>query len=452
MIGLQNGMVMQRVGDTADIMLYSEEGEILSSSLGQIERRGDGVRLFGIPTGGPYTLTLTCARACLTFTDLYVGDVFILAGQSNMEGAGILREQGLADEEDPDPAVRAYYMKEAWDAARPQLHQLWESADACISVPYREERLASKWGASFPERQMNGVGPGFYFARELHRRTGIPLGVIPCAIGGSSLAQWEPSGKDNFYTAMMRRFRACGSRVRGVFWHQGESECSSDGCAKYTERMMRLVCAMREAFGDARLPFVYGQIHHFTLASGEGEGFWSTIREEQRALRLRLPHCEMIPTNDADKDDLIHLSAESQEVLGRRAAEQMHRLLTGEGVPTPDVERIELAANAYRPFWCDVLVTFRNTVGSLVSQGVPSGFSLHGAGGERVNKLQRILLEGERVRLQTECSREELAEMEVSFGYGSYYYCNIGDEGGRCLPSFGPLAISEEGRNAKQTS
>ena len=55
-----------------------------------------------------------------------VGDLWILAGQSNMEGAGKLRSNLAELEINTDSEVRCYYMSESWAPAKPQLHQIWE--------------------------------------------------------------------------------------------------------------------------------------------------------------------------------------------------------------------------------------------------------------------------------------------------------------------------------------
>ena len=90
--------------------------------------------LTGIPTGGPYSFTISDNESEVMLTDIYVGDLWLLAGQSNMEGAGKMRAPQLAYDENPVQSIRAYYMNESWGAAKSQLHQLWESADFCIST------------------------------------------------------------------------------------------------------------------------------------------------------------------------------------------------------------------------------------------------------------------------------------------------------------------------------
>ncbi len=48
------------------------------------------LRLPGLPTGGPYTVILRCGDDSLAVREIRVGDVWLLAGQSNMQACGYL--------------------------------------------------------------------------------------------------------------------------------------------------------------------------------------------------------------------------------------------------------------------------------------------------------------------------------------------------------------------------
>ena len=86
--GLKNGMVLQRdMGTNACKITISLRGvQHPQPSLGKLEHLGgERYRLTGIPVGGPYALTLADGTRRLEFADLWVGDVWLLGGQSNME-------------------------------------------------------------------------------------------------------------------------------------------------------------------------------------------------------------------------------------------------------------------------------------------------------------------------------------------------------------------------------
>ncbi|MBQ7726819.1 MAG: hypothetical protein IJT66_06720, partial [Clostridia bacterium] len=219
MIGIQSGMVMQRNADDVCAIHVSEIGDITSASfLGKTSgtvtatKEKNGFLLTGIPVGGPYTVTLNDQ----TFTDIYVGDVWVLAGQSNMEGVGWLTEEDVLFPGEED--IRAFYMTDSWGVAKHRLHRPWLAVDRVHT-----DVLKAVPG---PQPERRGVGPGLAFAQEMKRVTGVPQGLLCCAHGGTTLAQWDPDLQEqgcskSIFAAAVRRFRANGSHVRGLFWYQG---------------------------------------------------------------------------------------------------------------------------------------------------------------------------------------------------------------------------------------
>jgi hypothetical protein len=82
-----------------------------------------------LPVGGPYRVELRVRSGRkvaeqLAVEDIFVGDVWILAGQSNMQGIG-----NLAHAPRPHSKVRAFYMRDEWDMAEEPVHYLEEAVD-----------------------------------------------------------------------------------------------------------------------------------------------------------------------------------------------------------------------------------------------------------------------------------------------------------------------------------
>jgi len=175
-----------------------------------------------------------------TVEDVLVGDVWILAGQSNMQGVGLLKHRLP-----PVDAVRAFYMDDRWAPAEDPIHNL----DAAVDSVHVELS-----GGTRPQpARFTGVGPGVAFGQDMFEATGVPQGLIACAHGGTSMEQWDPAlkrlGSRSLYGAMLRRFQKNGSRVAGVVWYQGESDANAEAAPHYTRRMKRLVRAMRAGPG-----------------------------------------------------------------------------------------------------------------------------------------------------------------------------------------------------------
>jgi sialate O-acetylesterase len=229
-------------------------------------------RLSGIPAGGPYTLQLRISGGkvtseALTVKPIFVGDVWFMGGQSNMQGIG-----NMEDAPRPRPMVRCFYMRDEWDAAKDPLHFLAEAVDAVhltlsgISQPANPEQLRKERAAA-----QKGVGVGVFFGIEMFRRTRVPQGLVACGHGGTSMSQWSPQkkgeGGNSLYGAMLRRYRKLAQPAAGVLWYQGESDAGVEG---YTKRMEELVSSVREDFGLPRLPWVVVQIGRVVGTGGDG--------------------------------------------------------------------------------------------------------------------------------------------------------------------------------------
>ena len=131
-------------------------------------------------------------------------------------------------------------------------------------------------------------------------------------------------------------------------------------------------------------------------------------------------------------------------VIGKRAAEAMDVLITGEGTPSPMLEGFRVVQDDFVPFWGNLLVQFKNIAGGLRACGVPSGFELlKEETGEPVNEISRICIEGDAVRIKVEMAPEQIKEYVLCYAYGNHYHCNITDGEGRSIPAFGPLKIAD---------
>lgn len=245
--------------------------------------------------------------------------LFILAGQSNMSGRGELEQlpPGFSANRG---RIKNFTNADVWAEAREPLDDPGGQKDACSLDLYP------------------GVGPGAAFARRLTEL--LPwarVGLIPCAKGGASLADWVPGTRPNtLYASSLRRAKLAGERGRlaGVLFYQGESDAFSCRAVEaWPKRFAALVAAWRRDMGEPELPVVFCQIGDLSPARRRHPAFRYWDRLKQRQAGVHLPGVRMVATDDlALKADGLHLTTASQMILGRRLAQAMYGLLRDMGL------------------------------------------------------------------------------------------------------------------------
>lgn len=402
-----------------------------------------------LPVGGPYDLEIRLldgkgkAVAATAVREILVGDLWILAGQSNMQGVGKVSEL-------PPPigAVHMFTMDDRWAVAREPLHTLFESRDEAHwrgLVPKDktlEEILpAHRRAARAPDAR--SVGPGLPFAWELYRLTRVPIGLIPCARGGTSLEEWSPArkteGGGSLYGAMLRRAAAAG-RVRGVLWYQGESDTGKpETSGTYLDRFCNFVAAVRSDLNDPDLCFLYVQLGRFIHPSANQDG-WDAVREAQRLAEGKLGRAAVVPAVDGALVDLIHLDTAAQMRVGRRLALHAARELFGREVRRgPRLAEVKI--NEQRTL---VTVRFNDVNGRLRAEGRPTGFSFDLA--EEPGKQLPIIV---RIDLPEDApdTVELLLGSKLPEGARLWYargldpYANLTDEQDMGMLAFGPVPV-----------
>lgn len=439
--GISDGMVMQRGTDNACDITVSSDKKIRSvttadNQTAKVTETPDGFRITGILCGGPYTLNVDGE----IFNDIYVGDVWILAGQSNMQGCG--RETSA--ERNTNPCVRALYMQGEWGIANNPLHETGRSIYAVHT-----EVLGAKRGFS-----KRFAGPGLYFAQRMYELTSVPQGLICCAHGDTSLEQWSPSRRNlgtvgSLYAAMIESFRCAGSSVKGIFWSQGCNDTNIDRYKDYTKNTAELFGQMRADMGK-NLPIVYLQLSR-CINDGKGGDIrpdtWNSVQEQQRTLFQRIGNADVIPTSACCLSDPYHISGKSHRILGRSAAESMFCLIYGKlygCVGSIKLKSVEYFDDDLSPDEFSVIVvTYDNVIGSLDGGVRPLGFALtESKCYDAHNYIISCETDGNRVTITAAAGRDKIENMYLSYGMGFNPPCNIVDTNMRSLPIFEPIQLN----------
>ena len=111
--------------------------------------------------------------------NVLVGDVWFCSGQSNM--GFTLDKDTLASTEIPN-------------SANPMLRMLladWQSVDTALeTIRYSDKKKGEIWLEAAPDTSGNCSAVAYWFGKELQKSTGIPIGLIRSAKGGSPIEAW----------------------------------------------------------------------------------------------------------------------------------------------------------------------------------------------------------------------------------------------------------------------
>lgn len=136
-------------------------------------------RIGPFSAGGPYALTVSGPQQA-RFSDVLVGDVWICSGQSNMEMGikGVTQWWNeIGGDREPDGVRLSYVPRRSSATSAPSVPAAWRSAHGNV-------------GDDGPN--YNGFSAvGFLFGRQLHRETGVPIGLIQACWGATSIQTWS---------------------------------------------------------------------------------------------------------------------------------------------------------------------------------------------------------------------------------------------------------------------
>ncbi|MBZ2183312.1 MAG: sialate O-acetylesterase [Bryobacter sp.] len=405
----------------------------IAHNLGKVQSGKLSATLKGVPTGGPYRIEFRTSRVGAAITarsNVLVGDIWLLAGQSNMEGVG-----DLIDVEKPSDRVNSFNQADEWVNAAEPLHELPSAVDR---VHWRKNaagelvRFAGEDLAKFRANRKKGAGLGLPFAIEYEKRTGIPVGLFPCAHGGTSMDQWSPDlkdkGGDSLYGATIRRAALVGP-IKGILWYQGESDANPKAAALFPEKFEKLVAAFRKDLNQADLPFHYVQIgRHVNNVNAQP---WNLVQEAQRLAEARIANSVAYSAIDSDLDDGIHVSTADLKRIGRGMA----GVAAGKLKKGPHLDAISVDGQTVR-------VRYSEVNGKLVAAGRIGGFAALTPQGEEIPLFYKAAIDPREPSSVVLHFQGKLPEgVHLSYGHGKNPYANLRDEAGLGAPVFGPLPI-----------
>lgn len=221
-------------------------------------------------------------------------DLYILLGQSNMAGRG-----------EPDSLSKTYHSKDVFVLTK---LGVWEIAQHPLHF----------------DKPIAAVGPGLMFGSELAKLTTHKIGLVPCAVGGSSIGVWKPDAYDEAtkthpYDDAISRIKLAmkAGTVKGIIWHQGESDRLTYTYEMYLKELTELIDRLREVVGNPDLPFIAGELGYFVK---DTESFNKNLHQ----LPTMIKNTAVVSAEGlTHKGDELHFNSRSAELLGKRYATAM---------------------------------------------------------------------------------------------------------------------------------
>lgn len=239
-------------------------------------------------------------------------DIYILAGQSNMSGRGLLSELPTFSY-----ASRVYVYSNAgsWVAGAEPVDSATNQVDSVSA----DNDAAS--------------GPSMAFADAMVSITGRDVGLVPCAKGGSTMAEWRRDWRrTSLYGSCLARAREAekAGTIRGLIFYQGEADTTDlTNATEWPSRFAEFVSAFRADIGIHDLPVVFTQLG--PEPNIEPYVKWGRVQLSQQELAdAQIPNLAMVSASDLPVQvDKLHLTTAGYVVLGKRYAKAMHGLLAG---------------------------------------------------------------------------------------------------------------------------
>jgi sialate O-acetylesterase len=348
-----------------------------------------------LEAGGPFSMKISGENE-VTVNNLLVGEVWVASGQSNMEWTLNASFQ---------PEV------EKLKANFPQIRMI--TAKKVASLTPLDE-VQGKWQECSPETVGGFSAVAYYFARDLHAKLGVPVGIISTSWGGTPAQAWtSPDGFEGqpelkgyadqlkaaaekppekepgphfpsaLYNAMIAPVVPYG--MKGVIWYQGESNAGQS--KQYQTLFPAMIADWRTKWKRGDFPFLFVQIAPF-------KGQPPEIREAQFLTLAKSKNTAMAVTTDFGDANDIH--PKQKEPVGNRLSLAARALAYGEKIEYSGPLYQEMKAAGDKAW-----ISFSHVGSGLVAKdGDLKGFALAGADGKFIPAKAEI--KGDKVVVSAE--------------------------------------------------
>ncbi len=296
--------------------IYNEDdgSQVIPWQLVDFKRDGTWTHTFEkVPTGGLYRIETGLRMKNMGYCHdwdfrgdmihhIGVGDLYVIAGQSNAVGYA---KDPIYDP--PEYGVHMLRSNGTWDIAS---HPFGDSTDTI----HEENTDFSNTGHS----------PFLTLGKKIKEQVNYPIGLIPTALGGSAIRQWDTDQQGELWKAMIKVVKNIGGKISGILWYQGCTDGDHiDTAEAYHYTFTKVVERTRKELNIPDLPWFTVQLNRQSYTGSMPKGHdrgWGKLREAQRKAARTIPGVYVIPSTDCTLSDSIHNKAAANMVLGQRMA------------------------------------------------------------------------------------------------------------------------------------
>jgi sialate O-acetylesterase len=307
------------------------------------------IDLPALKDGGPFSLEVSAGKSSRIYQDVLVGEVWLCSGQSNMDFT-------LASTAKRSFAGVTDWQMEVAAARHPRIRMF--TAEWTLRE-FPQPEVAGIWKPCTPETAGDFSAVAYYFGRELQAKLDVPIGLVACAFGASTIEAWtreETLRAHPQFAGLLKEFgkkrtafrdtpkpfedygiqlaKWKGGRaprnpdpiqdqhnpfvlhngmiapivpyaIRGAIWYQGESNLNTRKL--YPDLQKSLIEDWRALWNNPGLPFYFVQLaaHKAPPKHPAAGGPIAEMREAQ-AKSLAIPHTGMAVTLDIGDEKDIH--------------------------------------------------------------------------------------------------------------------------------------------------
>lgn len=273
--------------------------------------------------GGPYEMKITLDNRQIVLKDVFVGDVFLIAGQSNMQFK--LSEINVPEEYAENLNLRLF------STTRVQGGERFTPDDG--------------WVKATKDTVGSFSAIGCMFGQELQQKTQHVIGLISLYQGAAAIQCFLPSyvfeQNPHFAIPFEERFdmdypwnkypsilfdfvltKISPFSFGAVVWYQGESNCSVKESEIYEDLLHHLIASWRKELCSEDLPFVVIQIHDYMPRNTVS---WHRIQKAQEDISGKEKRVATVFTKDVCETDQIHPLRKKE--VAHRVAEAVTKLM-----------------------------------------------------------------------------------------------------------------------------